>query len=59
MSNINNFVIVNGVLKQYTGNDVELVVPEEVTEIGRMGLARCSASKIVLPEGLTTIGELA
>ena len=30
MSNINDFVIENGVLKKYTGTDAEIVIPDGV-----------------------------
>ena len=34
MSNINDFVIENGVLKKYTGSEAEVVIPDAVKEIG-------------------------
>ena len=34
MSNINDFVIENEILKEYTGTDAEVVIPEGVIEIG-------------------------
>ena len=34
MSNINNFIIEDGVLKKYTGNDIEAVIPDGVICIG-------------------------
>ena len=34
MSNINDFVINDGVLKKYIGNDVDVVIPDGVTSIG-------------------------
>ena len=34
MSNINDFVIENGVLEKYTGPGGDVVIPEGVTSIG-------------------------
>ena len=34
MSNKRDFVIENGVLKKYTGNDGDVVIPDSVTSIG-------------------------
>ena len=34
MSNLNDFVIENGVLKKYKGKDSEVTIPNSVTEIG-------------------------
>ena len=34
MSNANDFIIENGVLKKYVGPGGAVIVPEEVTEIG-------------------------
>ena len=34
MSNINDFVIENGVLRKYIGNDADVDIPNSVTEIG-------------------------
>ena len=34
MSNINDFVIENGVLKKYQGQGGDVVIPEGVTSIG-------------------------
>ena len=35
MENKQDFVIVNGVLKEYTGPGGDVTIPEGVTEIGR------------------------
>ena len=35
MSNVNDFIIENGVLKKYTGNDIEVVIPDGVICIGQ------------------------
>ena len=57
MSNINDFVIKDGVLNRYKGKDAEVVIPEGVTSIGE-GAFRCHGlTTITIPESLTSIGE--
>ena len=41
MSNINDFIIEDGVLVKYTGNDAVIVIPECVTDIGEWAFAAC------------------
>ena len=58
MSNLNDFVIENGVLKKYNGNDVHVVVPEGVTAIGDS--AFFSTNKLIsieIPNSVTSIGK--
>ena len=58
MSNINDFVIENGVLKKYQGQGGDVVIPEGVTSIGDSAFAGCSSlTSIVIPEGVTYIGR--
>ena len=66
MSNPNDFVIENGVLKKYVGPGGDVVVPEGVTEIQdgsywSGGVFReCSRlTSITLPESITRIGDAA
>lgn len=57
---INGFVIEDGVLVKYAGTDEKIVVPSEVTSIGKKAFYNCSnVSSIELPEGVTSIGEQA
>ncbi len=57
MSNINDFVIENGVLKKYQGQGGDVVIPEGVTSIGDSAFAGCSSlTSIVIPKGVTSIG---
>lgn len=43
MSNENNFVIENGILKKYAGTDNNVVIPDSVTEIGAAAFRDCSS----------------
>ena len=52
---INNFVIKNGVLKEYTGEGGDVIIPDGVTSISR-AFAFCETLKSVsLPFGITSI----
>ena len=52
------FRIENGVLIQYTGKEEIVTVPDGVTSIGRnVFMSQLQIKKVILPEGLTTIGE--
>ena len=57
MSNASDFVIENGVLKNYTGPGGDVVVPEGVTSIGGWAFVdRCkSLTSLTLPQSLTSI----
>ena len=58
MSNINDFVIENGVLKEYKGQGGDVVIPEGVTSIGYRAFYYCSSLiSIVIPESVTSIGK--
>ncbi len=58
MSNINDFVIENGVLKEYKGQGGDVVIPEGVTSIGAWAFKYCSSlASVVIPEGVTSIGD--
>ena len=60
MSNINDFVIENGVLKKYQGQGGDVVIPEGVTGIGVEAFKDCSSlASVVIPEGVTSIGNWA
>ena len=60
MSNINDFVIENGVLKEYKGQGGDVVIPEGVTSIGYRAFYYCSSlTSIVIPESVTSIGDSA
>ena len=60
MSNINDFVIENGVLKKYQGQGGDVVIPEGVTTIDDWAFAWCQSLKnVVMPESVTSIGDRA
>ncbi len=72
MSNANDFIIENGVLKKYVGPGGDVVIPEGVTQIANVafnpfldGIAlkhmegRKNVKSVVIPEGVTQIGERA
>lgn len=57
MSNINDFVIENGVLEKYNGTDTEVIIPSSVTSIGRNAFYyRTSLTSITIPDSVTSIG---
>lgn len=48
-TNENNMIISNGVLKHYSGEDTEVVVPEGVVTIGTMAFYASNVTKVTLP----------
>ena len=60
MSDIKDFVIEDGVLEEYTGNDAEVVIPEGVTSIGDSAFSGCTnLTAITIPDSVTSIGNYA
>ena len=58
MSNASDFIIENGVLKEYVGQGGDVVIPEGVTEIDAyVFYENRTAVSITLPEGVKTIGN--
>jgi len=54
------FVIVNNILFDYLGNNVNVTIPEGVTKIGDSAFSECkNLQSIVIPEGVTKIGSRA
>ena len=50
-----DFVIENGVLTEYQGEDVDVIVPEGVREIGEGAFWRCDVESVRLPQGIRAI----
>ena len=60
MSNMNDFIIEDGVLKKYIGSEADVVIPDGITTIGSSAFRNCTAQKnIVLPESITKIEHAA
>ena len=56
MSNINDFVIENGVLKEYTGSDKDVSIPNEVIEIDTWAFKKCEhLINVHIPSSVETI----
>ena len=57
MSKAHDFVIENGILKDYTGTDAEVVVPEGVTGLGFRAFYKKDIIGVKLPKSLKSIGR--
>ncbi len=53
------FIMQDGVLMGYRGQDVDIVVPDGITGIGDNAFAYGALKSIVIPEGVTGIGQSA
>ncbi len=53
----NGFVIEDGVLKEYTGDATEVVIPDGVTEIGTDAFYKAAITKVSLPASVEKIGS--
>ena len=57
MSNINDFVIEDGILARYNGSDAEVVIPDGVTEIKNYAFSSKTFLKsVIIPNSVTHIG---
>ncbi len=60
MSGNQDFVIENGVLRDYKGPGGDVTIPEGVTKIGNWAFYGCTGlTSVTIPEGVTKIGESA
>ena len=58
MSSASDYIIENGVLKQYVGPGGDVVIPHGVTSIGEGAFCECrSLTSVVIPDGATSIGK--
>lgn len=52
------FEIKNGILKKYTGSDVDVIIPDGIKKIAELAFHGCkNLQKITLPESITHIGN--
>ena len=57
MSNINDFIIEDGILTGYNGNDTDVVIPDGVTKIEGYAFSYNESLKsVVIPNSVTCIG---
>ena len=58
MSNVNDFVIENGILKRYNGTDEHVKIPEDVIGIGYSAFCNCNAiTSVIIGDGVTYIDD--
>lgn len=57
--NDKNFIIEDGVLVEYTGNETEVVIPDSVTRIGNYAFAGSKLEEITIPCNVELIGHAA
>ena len=58
MGNASDFIIENGVLIKYNGNDSVITIPTDVTEIGTEAFAgKKKITEITVPGAVTKIGN--
>lgn len=58
MNNSNDFVITKaGKLKKYTGCEKNIIIPDEVKEIGSRAFFQTEVESVELPQGLKLIGQ--
>lgn len=57
---LKGFVIMDSVLKAYTGNAKKVVIPQSVTGIGNSAFKNCkNINSVIIPNSVTSIGDTA
>ena len=57
MSNANDFVIEDGVLKRYIGSGGDVAIPDGVISIGNYAFRCCdNLTSVTIPDGVASIG---
>ena len=56
---MSDFIIKDGLLIKYTGNDIYVEIPNGVTEIGSGAFAGQAITKVTIPNGVLVIGNRA
>ena len=60
MSNTNDFVIKNGVLKKYKGKGGDVIIPDSVTSFGNKAFYDCTRlTSVTIGNSVTSIGKYA
>ena len=60
MSDLKDFVIKNGVLKEYVGSGGDVIIPAGVSTIGSEAFSDCSSlTSVTIPDGVTEVEWLA
>ena len=54
-----DFIIENGVLKKYTGNEENVVIPEGVVSISGHALMLGNVKSVTIPNSVASIGNYA
>ena len=58
-NNSKDFVIEDGVLKEYQGKSNAVIIPDGVTEIGKECFSKSIIKSVIIPNSVTTLGEKA
>lgn len=53
--NLNDYVIENGVLIEYKGNDNFIIIPDSVNCIGKTAFKQCEFKAVILSDSVTSI----
>ncbi|MDF2541891.1 MAG: hypothetical protein K0S47_1609 [Herbinix sp.] len=52
-----DFIIEDGILKQYLGSDKEIIIPNGVKTIGTNAFKDCKMEKVLIPDGVSLIED--